>query len=269
MKSVYKQAAVALAVLVALNAQAAAPVSDLSGDSGGGVVLSGNNGAIVPTGSLEDRVALLERTFNARLRLQADLQQQVDALQGEVSELRGQLEQQTYQMEQSQERQRQLYQELDKVANSQPAATPAAPAAAAASATPAAAANYSTNQNENQAYDAAVNMVLKEKNYDKAIPAFEGFIKQFPSSSYVPNAHYWLGQLLFNKGDRTGAAAQFTTVATKFSKSPKRADALLKLGMLAQLDGKKAEAKNFYEQVIKGYPNTSPAQLAKQSLSKL
>ena len=268
MKSVYKQAGVALAVLVALNAQAAAPVSDLSGDSGSsGVVLSGNNGAIVPTGSLEDRVALLERTLNARLRLQAELQQQVDSLQGEVSELRGQLEQQTYQMEQSQERQRQLYQELDKVANSQPAAAPAQPAAAAA--TPAAAANYSTNQDENQAYDAAVNMVLKEKNYDKAIPAFEGFIKQFPNSSYVPNAHYWLGQLMFNKGDRAGAASQFSTVANKYSKSPKRADALLKLGMLAQLDGKKAEAKAFYEQVIKGYPNTSPAQLAKQSLAKL
>ncbi|XEI32299.1 tol-pal system protein YbgF [Aeromonas veronii] len=267
MKSVYKQAVVALAVLVALNAQAAAPVSDLSGDSGGGVVLSGNNGAIVPTGSLEDRVALLERTLNARLRLQAELQQQVDSLQGEVSELRGQLEQQTYQMEQSQERQRQLYQELDKVASSKQAA-PAA-AAPATAATPAAAANYSTNQDENQAYDAAVNMVLKEKNYDKAIPAFQGFIKQYPNSGYVPNAYYWLGQLLFNKGDRAGAAAQFTTVATKFSKSPKRADALLKLGMLAQLDGKKAEAKSFYEQVIKGYPNTSPAQLAKQSLAKL
>ena len=269
MKSVYKQAVVALAVLVALNVQAAAPVSDLSGDSGSAVALSGNNGAIVPTGSLEDRVALLERTLNARLRLQAELQQQVDSLQGEVSELRGQLEQQTYQMEQSQERQRQLYQELDKVANSQPAAAPATPAAAAASATPAAAANYSTNQDENQAYDAAVNMVLKEKNYDKAIPAFEGFIKQYPSSSYVPNAHYWLGQLMFNKGDRAGAASQFSTVANKYSKSPKRADALLKLGMLAQLDGKKAEAKAFYEQVIKGYPNTSPAQLAKQSLGKL
>ena len=185
----------------------------------------------MPTGSLEDRVALLERTLNARLRLQAELQQQVDSLQGEVSELRGQLEQQTYQMEQSQERQRQLYQELDKVANSKPAAAPATPAAGASAA--------------------------------------EGFIKQYPSSSYVPNAHYWLGQLLFNKGDRTGAAAQFSTVANKFSKSPKRADALLKLGMLAQLDGKKAEAKTFYEQVIKGYPNTSPAQLAKQSLAKL
>jgi tol-pal system protein YbgF len=220
----------------------------------------------MPTGSLEDRVALLERTLNARLRLQAELQQQVDSLQGEVSELRGQLEQQTYQMEQSQERQRQLYQELDKVANSKPAAAPATPAAGASAAP---AANYSANLDENQAYDAAVNMVLKDKNYDKAIPAFEGFIKQYPSSSYVPNAHYWLGQLLFNKGDRTGAAAQFSTVANKFSKSPKRADALLKLGMLAQLDGKKAEAKTFYEQVIKGYPNTSPAQLAKQSLSKL
>ncbi|CAJ1875113.1 Cell division coordinator CpoB [Aeromonas salmonicida] len=263
MKLVYKQATIVMAVLFALSAQAAAPVSDLSG---GGVALSGNNGAIMPTGSLEDRVALLERTLNARLRLQAELQQQVDSLQGEVSELRGQLEQQTYQMEQSQERQRQLYQELDKVANSKPAAAPATPAAGASAAP---AANYSANLDENQAYDAAVNMVLKDKNYDKAIPAFEGFIKQYPSSSYVPNAHYWLGQLLFNKGDRTGAAAQFSTVANKFSKSPKRADALLKLGMLAQLDGKKAEAKTFYEQVIKGYPNTSPAQLAKQSLSKL
>ncbi|HHJ4199829.1 TPA: tol-pal system protein YbgF [Aeromonas veronii] len=267
MKSVYKQAVVALAVMVALNAQAAAPVSDLGGDSGGGVVLSGNNGAIVPTGSLEDRVALLERTLNARLRLQAELQQQVDSLQGEVSELRGQLEQQTYQMEQSQERQRQLYQELDKVASSQQAA-PAA-AAPAAAATPAAAANYSTNQDENQAYDAAVNMVLKEKNYDKAIPAFQGFIKQYPNSGYVPNAHYWLGQLLFNKGDRAGASAQFSTVANKYSKSPKRADALLKLGMLAQLDGKKAEAKSFYEQVIKGYPGTTSAKLAEQSQAKL
>ena len=72
------------------------------------------------------KTSLLERTLNARLRLQAELQQQVDSLQGEVSELRGQLEQQTYQMEQSQERQRQLYQELDKVASSQQAAPAAA-----------------------------------------------------------------------------------------------------------------------------------------------
>ena len=266
MNFVYKQAAISMAVLFAVTAHAAAPVSDLGGDSSGGVILSGNNGAIVPSGSLEDRVALLERTLNARLRMQAELQQQVDSLQGEVSELRGQLEQQTYQMEQSQERQRQLYQELDKVASSQQAA-PAAPAAPATP--PAAAANYSTNQDENQAYDAAVNMVLKEKNYDKAIPAFEGFIKQFPNSSYVPNAHYWLGQLLFNKGDRAGASTQFATLANKYSKSPKRADALLKLGMLAQLDGKKAEAKSFYEQVIKGYPGTTSAKLAEQSLAKL
>ena len=266
MNFVYKQAAISMAVLFAVTAHAAAPVSDLGGDSSGGVILSGNNGAIVPSGSLEDRVALLERTLNARLRMQAELQQQVDSLQGEVSELRGQLEQQTYQMEQSQERQRQLYQELDKVASSQQAA-PAAPAAPATP--PAAAANYSTNQDENQAYDAAVNMVLKEKNYDKAIPAFEGFIKQFPNSSYVPNAHYWLGQLLFNKGDRAGATTQFATLANKYSKSPKRADALLKLGMLAQLDGKKAEAKSFYEQVIKGYPGTTSAKLAEQSLAKL
>lgn len=262
MKCVFKTAAITAALLFQFQAMAAAPVSELGG---GAVTLSGNNGAIVPTGSLEDRVALLERTLNARLRVQADLQQQVDSLQQEVDSLRGQLEQQGYQMEQSEQRQRQLYQELDKV-NSQQAA---APAPAANPAAPAASANYSSNQDENQAYDAAVNLVLKEKNYDKAIPAFQGFIKQYPNSSYAPNAHYWLGQLLFNKGDRAGAKEQFQTLVSKYPKSPKRADALLKLGMLSQLEGKKADAKSFYEQVIKGYPNTSASQLAQQSLSKL
>lgn len=262
MKCVYKTAAITAALLFQLPVHAEAPVSELGG---GAVTLSGNNGALVPSGSLEDRVALLERTLNARLRVQADLQQQVDSLQQEVDELRGQLEQQGYQMQQSEERQRQLYQELDKV-NSQ--AAPAANAAAGA-APAAAAAPISSNQDENQAYDAAVNLVLKEKNYDKAIPAFQSFVKQYPTSSYAPNAHYWLGQLLFNKGDKAGAKAQFQTLVSKFPKSPKRADALLKLGMLSQLEGKKAEAKAFYEQVVKGYPNTSPAQLAQQSLSKL
>jgi TolA-binding protein len=104
------------------------------------------------------------------------------------------------------------------VANSQPAAAPATPAAGAAT-PPAAAANYSTNQDENQAYDAAVNMVLKEKNYDKAIPAFEGFIKQFPNSSYVPNAHYWLGQLMFNK-DRAGPRASSPRWRTNTASHP-------------------------------------------------
>ena len=174
--------------------------------------------------------------LNARLRLQAELQQQVDSRRGGL-ELRGQLEQQTYQMEQSQERQRQLYQELDKVANSQPAATPATPAAGAA--TPAAAANYSTNQDENQAYDAAVNMVLRRRTTTRPFLPSKGSSSSSRTPAMFPMPTTGFGQLMFNKGDRAGAASQFSTVANKYSKSPKRADALLKLGMLAQLDGKK------------------------------
>jgi TolA-binding protein len=163
MNLVYKNAAISMAALLfSMGAHAAAPVSDLSGgDSAVTAAFGSNAGAIVPSGSLEDRVALLERTLNARLRLQADLQQQVDSLQGEVADLRGQLEQQTYKMEQSQERQRQLYQELDKV-SSQQAAPAAAAAATAATASAASAATYSSNQDENQAYDSAVNLVLKD-----------------------------------------------------------------------------------------------------------
>ncbi|MCT7655726.1 hypothetical protein MBH78_15875 [Oceanimonas sp. NS1] len=42
-----------------------------------------------------------------------------------------------------------------------------------------------------------MNLVLQDKDYNAAIPAFARFITQYPRSTYVPNAHYWLGQLLF------------------------------------------------------------------------
>ncbi len=32
--------------------------------------------------------------------------------------------------------------------------------------------------------------------------AFQNFIKNYPDSTYLPNANYWLGQLNYNKGKK-------------------------------------------------------------------
>lgn len=53
--------------------------------------------------------------------------------------------------------------------------------------------------------------------------------------------------------------ASSSTVANKYTGVAQAAMPTKPWGGLAQPDGKKAEAKAFYEQVIKGYPNTSPA----------
>lgn len=235
-----------------------APVLDVS-RSGGATV-----------GSVGDRLANLERQLEARNRTQVNVQRQLDELQNEVNELRGVTELHSHQLSQVLERQRELYQELDRrvsqALKSQPAQVPATIAAPNVATNTA---DYSDNLSENEAYDRAVNMVLKNKQYDQAIPAFKRFNQNYPNSSYAPNAHYWLGQLLFNKGDFAGAEQEFSLVVTQYVQSNKRPDAMLKLAMVAQKQNQKAKAVNLYQTLINEYPNSTAAQLAQPRLKSL
>ena len=232
--------------------------------------------------SVEDRLTKLERLDNSRNLMQIEMQQQIDALSTEVRQLRGSLEEANYKLQQATERQKWLYQELDKLKSSPSPVAGSAAAGATAMAnqasggtpivgqTPATAATTAAqpaSAEETQAYDAAVNLVLKDKNFTKAIPAFEAFIQKYPQSGYVPNAHYWLGQLLYNQGDKDNAKSNFLIVAQKFKDSPKRADALLKLGMITLSDGDKEKANKFFQLVIKQYPDTPSAQLAQKAFN--
>ena len=218
--------------------------------------------------SIQERLDQLERKLDARNRAQVNVQGQLDELQNEVNELRGVTELHTHQLSQILERQRELYQELDrrvsqalKPGNSVPASIEA-PANAVQ-------ANYSSNLTENEAYDRAVNMVLKDKQYDKAIPEFRTFNQKFPNSSYAANAHYWLGQLLFNKNELVEAKKEFEVVVTQFLDSSKRSDALLKLATVEQKQNNNARAVNLFQQLIKEYPNSSAAKLAQPRLTSL
>jgi len=230
------------------------------------------------SGTVEERLDRLERADNSRNLIQIDMQQQLDALSNDVRQLRGALEEANYKLQQATERQKALYQELDKVKagstaapavpGSEPAA--AASAASASTASPPSSTTPTPDQaapDESKAYDDAVSLVIKDKQYDKAVPAFEAFIAKYPQSSYVPNAHYWLGQLLFNQGDRESAKTHFLTVAQKYKDSAKRPDAILKLGMISQFEGDNEKADKFFQLVIKQYPNSSSAQLAKKAMS--
>ena len=243
--------------------------------------------SLVHADELEDRVLKLERMVNARGLSQVEMQQQIDALTNDVRSLRGALEESNYILQQATDRQKTLYQELDKLQQS--AQAPAAPAAAGeqpvqqpaatptvtppatnstqpASATPSAAPAAPVSGSESQDYDAAVSLVIKDKNYTKAIPAFDSFITSYPNSALQPGAHYWLGQLQLNQGDREKAKTHFLTVAQKYKDSPKRPEAIYKLGVIAKADGDIEKANKFFQLVIKQYPNTSAAQLAQKAM---
>jgi len=214
--------------------------------------------------TMEQRLQRLERMFEARGRLQLELQSGLSTLQRELSELRGSLESQSYQLQQITERQRELFLELDRrLANLQ--SQPAAPEASKVTKPE----GYSSDLDENQAYDQAVRLVLEEKNYEAAIPAFEAFLARYPSSTYAANAHYWLGQLLYNQGNTARAEQAFAKVVKDFPGSNKRADALLKLGLIAAQQGNGQQARTYLQQVIDEYPQSASAKLAQNKLAEL
>jgi len=122
---------------------------------------------------------------------------------------------------------------------------------------------------ESQLYDNAVNLILKEKKYDDAIPQFQSFLQQFPDSQYAPNAHYWLGQLLFNKREWGAAEEHFQKVVSFYPDSGKRPDSMLKLGVIAQKRSNIAKATQLFEQVIAEYPDASEKRLAENRLRSL
>lgn len=247
------------AALAISGAFAQAPVVDANGGS-----------------ELEQRIVILERIVKSRTEVQHRLQTQLDNMQMEVDQLRGAVEVNTNELQKVLERQRELYLEIDKrvealkqngalSSNNVPSAGVES-ASITPSVTPVA---QAPQAGEDDAYEAAVNLILKSREYDKAIPAFQSFIQRFPSSSYAPNAHYWLGQLLFNKQQWSEASEQFNIVANRFSDSAKRPDALLKLGVIAERTGDTASAKQLLQQVVNEYPDSSAKRLAESRLNNL
>src|SRR5262245_2077040 len=105
-------------------------------------------------------------------------------------------------------------------------------------------------------YDMAYGYVL-HKDYSLAEQAFRYYLKKYPNERLVPEAHYWLGESLFQQQRYRDAAESFLGVSTKFERSSKAPDALLRLGQsLAAMNQKEAACATLAE-VGRKYPRAS------------
>ncbi|MGC9401549.1 tol-pal system protein YbgF [Vibrio genomosp. F10] len=235
---------------------APAPVSDLSNTA------PATTSSARTVNSSETDIQRLERLLDNRNRVQLTMQQQIDDMSMEISDLRGQLEKNSYDMQQMLQRQRELFIELDKVRTE--IKTVEAPVVDSSD-TQQPVGTFSSNVDEQTAYQNAVDLVLKERDYAGAIVALKQFQVDFPDSSFSSNAHYWLGQLYFAKKQDKEAVKSFAAVVS-YQDSNKRADALVKLGDIAKRNNNQAAAQKYYQQVVDEYPNSSSAKLAQQNL---
>jgi tol-pal system protein YbgF len=248
---------------------AQAPVVDVTQQNTTTSVTSPTTG-VVTTSDLESRVAVIERISQSRSNTQQRMQQQLDMLQSDVDSIRGSIELHNHQLEKILERQRELFLELDRrfesLQGQAVVSTGNTNPSAGASTTPST--RPANTQTEQEAYQSAVNLILKENDYESAVPAFQAFLTNYPNSQLTDNAHYWLGQLLYNNQDWEAAKAQFVQVAQRFVDSPKRPDSLHKLGMIAKSQGNANLARQYFEQVIAEYPNSTSANMSSSELAK-
>lgn len=205
----------------------------------------------------------LERMLEAQGQVQLQMQRRLEQMSSDIDDLRGNVERNSYEIKKVVARQRDIYREVDNLSR-QPAK--AEPTDANKEATSSEA--FSSNTDENAAYEKAVNLILKEKDYKGATKAFQSFLTTYPNSVYKENASYWLGQLFFAQNQLADAATNFKIVADT-KDSSKRADALVKLGVIAERGNDIATAKTYYQEVIKAYPNSTSANQAKTALTKL
>ncbi|MDD4862232.1 MAG: tol-pal system protein YbgF [Smithellaceae bacterium] len=115
---------------------------------------------------------------------------------------------------------------------------------------------------------AAAYQTFKNGHYTKAREAFQDFLEKYPTGEYSDNAQFWIGECYFFEKQYDKAILEYEKVTKKFPSSNKVPYALLKQGISFQNLGDKISAKLLLQQVIKDYPNTSQARIARSKLAE-
>jgi tol-pal system protein YbgF len=98
---------------------------------------------------------------------------------------------------------------------------------------------------------------MQRKDYALAEQTMRNFGQKYPGDPLLADSQYWLGESFFQRQLYRDAAEAFLAVTTKFDKSAKAPDALLRLGQsLAALKEKEAACAALGE-VARKYPRAS------------
>lgn len=104
-------------------------------------------------------------------------------------------------------------------------------------------------------------------SFREAVAAFQAFIKEQPTSEFVPNAYYWIGECYYSMSDLQQALPAFQKVLDSWPRHPKAADALLKIGYSRAALKQQDKAKVAFEQLIRNYPGSPAALKARERLN--
>ena len=216
--------------------------------------------------STEQRVSKIEQQI-ANLNQQG-LANKIDDLQQRLQKLNGTVEDQGHEIAQLNDQLRDFYQDLNQRIGSGSAAVKKDVGAAKKKANQSAKESVVSDRaslKEQQLYQTAVDLLPSAESAKK----LRDYVKDYPNGAYVPGAHYWLGEVYFSQKNFTASEAEFKTVLNNYPKSPKISDAMLKIALIHDNQNKHEQAKLELQQVIKRFPGSQAAKLAKQQIDAM
>lgn len=238
----------------------------------------------VQAASLEDRIERMEKLLGNQVLM--DQITQLDQIRMELAEIREMAENQQHQLEMIIQRQRNLYQDMDRRMHDLEAGSPGkrsvstqrspiAPPSSSSSVAPPTVAVVTVpagseggDKDGKQAYSQAFNL-LKEGRYQQAVVDFSNFLTNYPESKFAGNAQYWLGEANYVSREYKTALEEFQKVLDRYPGSGKVQGAALKIGYTYYEMKDWDSAKAALQKVITNYPNTTFARKAEERLQRI
>lgn len=213
---------------------------------------------------LDSRLARVERLVdNEGL---TNLMAQLDAMQKDVAALRNDVETLQHQAGQSNDRQKDLYVDIDLRLQALEKANANLDVFEGGSLSPGQLPVPGGTDRAN--YQAAFEL-LKQGRYDQAAIALQQFMVAFPSSELSDNAQYWLAETYYVTQKYKQALPAFQAVIDRYPDSRKIPDALLKIGYCNYELKRIGAAEKALQSVAADYPETTAARLASQRLERI
>lgn len=203
-----------------------------------------------------------------------DLLQKMQDLKQRIESLQNQIEIQNHEIQQLQSQQRDFFGAMDSrlsalqqapPAQPAPAASPAPAAEASGAANPGAASPSPRAQKE---YDHAFSL-LRAGHYNRAVSAFQAFLKRAPHSALAGSAHYWLAETYYVLGEYRRSLPEFRAVVAHYPNSDRIPDTLYKIGAIEKQLGLPKKAAASWRTLIRKYPHSPSATLARKRLRSL
>lgn len=123
-------------------------------------------------------------------------------------------------------------------------------------------------QNPEELYNEAF-LAFRQGDLEGAKARFAQFLAKFPDHELSDNAQFWLGECYYKEADYERAVLEYEKVLSRYPKGNKVPSALLKEGLAFLALGDELTGRYLLERLIKEFPSSPEADLAREKLKAL